>query len=343
VLITPGSISFGLVDDTQPIWIGTASFVIHNHGTGEDIFNVTTMTAPPAGVTIELVPPSATVPPGGSVSVNMTLTIDNYVYGYPDGNPPQVVDRINVTSTTTQESYTILYAYMKATSLKLVVDELPWWLIIHDNNKFFRFYSYSISTRPETLQYFLPKGKYDVIGEYWNYQTMILIENINLQGSQYVLYGKPYSKNHVYFQSFDPRGNPVSLMHTTGFLGIIQKISNSGIIIYGEGMLKKQEFDFPDVSENYTVEARQESYGDNNHEYYQFTFGLPAGITSSKILKNDPQQFKEIQYGINVPDGTSTIYVLPALEGNSSRGMFPPAALTAPFGWKAYIAPNPYP
>jgi hypothetical protein len=93
-VIAPGSVGFGLVDATQPLWTKSAALRLHNVTTTTLDFAVTVSGTLPTGVVTNLDPGAVALGPGQSVTVTLVVTVDNGITPYQDQEPGSYEGRV---------------------------------------------------------------------------------------------------------------------------------------------------------------------------------------------------------------------------------------------------------
>jgi hypothetical protein len=120
-VLAPGSVGFGIVDSTQPIWTGSENMQLHNVSTTTLDCSLTVSGTLPAGVTTHLAPASVILGAAEGVSVTLAITVDNGVTPYQVQEPwsyqgQVVVQPVAQGQTQTQsvaESLSVPFAFIK--------------------------------------------------------------------------------------------------------------------------------------------------------------------------------------------------------------------------------------
>lgn len=334
-IVTPGSVSLGMVDSTGVLWSRKDTLTVHNHGSAPQTFDLSLLSPPPGGVSIALAPAAVTVAPEDSASFEVATTVDNTVYGYPSGTPQGFEDRIVIQSTTTPDRVLVPIAFLKAPFMKLKFDRPPLLLFIQ-NRKGKHILKSGIIT--DSLTLILPNDTYDVLVDF-DFAHTVLRENVSHTGVTALTINSSEASHAITLRTNDLAGSPIAFSNNVYNRYLMPKASKATDLSIGWmflGYPYQNPYTVSDVSADYVYFSKISGLFPSG-SFATIPFAITGGIFADKSLENDAQNWRQVNYQYFAPPGVQTLHVF-----NETNGWFS-QVLTAPFQATSYAAPAPDP
>lgn len=285
-VLTPGSVSFGLVDHSQSVWTRTDTLYLRNLSSVPKTFDLSIAGSFPAGVTLTLSHNNFIVGATQSAQIVFTVSVNNALVPFSTTDPPAYIGKLIARSTS--DTLTVPFSFIKSPILQLAFDEEPWILLVHNRQ---------IRGKIKWMQYpgnrtslALPAGVYDLIVTFQDVATKVVREDVSLGTLTTVNVSKTDAKNEVTLRTFDPQGKEIKF-DNFGMSLVEHKTSRISQIISG-GFAQRPDYDklyFSDVSSSYKYEARVIAWSDaTGWDRYDFPFALPnrdifVHVTSERL------------------------------------------------------------
>ncbi|MBI1803619.1 MAG: S8 family serine peptidase [Ignavibacteria bacterium] len=341
-LVLPASLSLGLVDNSQSLWTKTESLTVYNHKSTSENFIFSIMNPPPPGVSITFTPSEINVPAGGNRTFTTTLTVDNTVFGYPATEPSGYENKIVAQSVTSSDSILVPCAFIKSPFIRFIFDVSPEDIFIHNRVDKYYFVTNMFGSFNDTMDFLIPQGTYDVLLSYYDdnfaLNTNVVKENIAVTGTTVIQAHKADAQHAISLRMLDVSGKEFPSFGSAAS-GLVHKASEFGVFTLGPFSPRHY---FTDVSNSYTFEVKVSPFtGYSNEDYYEIPFSVPDGVSSSMTLQNDPGDFKEVDYSIDVPEGTEQARFYRLMTNRYGTGVVGgESILGPPFKLKGYFLPH---
>jgi hypothetical protein len=345
VVVNPTSASFGVDDLTQSVWESSTSFQFSNKGTDQKQYKFHLQT-PNSGVKFSFNPSSVTVPPGQSASVTAYLAVNNSSVPNSD---TFFVGKIFATENTSLDTISLPFGFFKQIGLTVFADETPLYLAPLfpqlDFGLIFPFVWY-YSPHPDTLfLYDLPQGLCDCIGLYFDLNTFIIKENVQIGNTGATIHvRKSDAKNTIILDPLDRFGN--ALPHFPIWWNALVDTNENGIgdcwqDPYFSVSSYPDTLFFPNASTNYHFEADFRGYDSLNNSYYQVPLLVGPGFSSSQVVQNAPSQFQHLNLEFADKIESQPVSFLPAYAPYGTDPYFPERVSTSILN--VYMLPRPSP
>ncbi|HUN23384.1 MAG TPA: S8 family serine peptidase, partial [Anaerolineales bacterium] len=317
-LANPGSLSMGVVNNSQPIWTNTRSFIIQNLSNTAQLINLSVAPGLPAGLTTTLSQTSIFIQPNAFAIVLFTVRVDNAVLPFPSSDPLSYSGNILISNGS--QSKHIPFALIKAAVMTINWDIPPDVVLIHDRSAWGKYVFLGSPTSPYYAA--LPPNTYDIISWYFDINGWIVNENINLTNSvAYNIYKA--DANHT-FQTHLLKHDG-SLIPASGLsrkIVINHNASGRGMsnLTFGGGGEIPLDALLSDMSNNYRYETSARHYHDPNTIYNSLFYA--NGVSGALDLTNDYSQATRLEVRYNTLAGTNLRGVLyTGRYGNAMEGM----------------------
>jgi subtilisin family serine protease len=339
--ILPASLSFGLVDLSQPIYTVIDTLWLYNFSSVQKSYVFSLSESLPTGLNINFDQTNVLVNPQEIRSVIVTTIVNNNLLPLANANPPAYTGKIFAISST--DTVKIPYALIKSPMLKINFDEEPLIVLAHNRKDY-----YSFTTYPGNhLTILLPQDTYDLNILFQDYKTRIIKEGININSLNIVDINKSDAKNKLKLQTLDEKGE--SVIATIGSMLFNHRASKFDLSVAGN--LLFTELYFSDFSSDYLFEWNANTEGRQFfRKFYTFNGFINQGCNSDITQTNDPNNFKHITFNYTVDPGISSVFPLLwhsgfndiyAYSWDNYDSKLPPSTL--PFAQDAYFTPIPYP
>jgi subtilisin family serine protease len=341
-VVQPGGIAFGRVSETTGIWKKTRSLTITNVSGSPATYAFSVNAGLPAGITTTLNPSSVTLSAGESKTVNFTLSVDNSLVPYPEGDLFAYEGKLMVQSSS--ETLAVPFSVIKSPVLTLKFDEEPWFVLIHDRASQVLFYSWmdGIGTSFSLL---LPQKTYDIVLVYQDVATKIIKEGLQINGDMQVSFAKQDAKNLVSIVPVGKDGQVIQGDPCNGFFGmeiINQDWSNWATSISGAFCTTRY---FSSFSDHYSWEWVMSPATQGIQ--YDFFGGVNNGLKAGRKFQNRAEDFKHVVYHYDLDSPAEQFEVLHWHRWESpffitSSGMLDDTLepLANPFTRELYVLPS---
>lgn len=217
--LTPGVLSFGLVNADQPLWQRTQSFAVTNLSNTTKVYTLTVATGLAAGLTVTLSANQLTLAPQQSVPVTVTLAVDNSALPFLTTEPYSYAGAVLVQDGAQQRR--VPFTVIKTSLLQLNLGEGVALVVVHGQGANGGYWSLSAEAQPDPLRptVLVPPGVYDVIVAYVNRKMFVIKENV--QVTNHAVIDLPFSdaKNRLItrFRRLNNQTETVMQHHQLGF------------------------------------------------------------------------------------------------------------------------------
>ncbi|MFZ6029673.1 MAG: S8 family serine peptidase [Chloroflexota bacterium] len=298
-LVSPGALSFGLVDSGQPVWTAQRVVTVTNTSAAALDYTMTAVLplTPTQGITVTVSPAAFTLAPAASRQVILTLDVNNALV--PFGLPPTMSYEAALELDAGGQAIRIPYAFIKAASLTITFeDQLPWSITVHDHDQNAQILR-SSQIVTETMV-FLPPGTYDAVANFLFSDALAFQEGMVVTSTTRVTMRAGDVKNALTFAALDANGWPLPLTYETTY-GVFMSgwssdsgtVASESMTYYNEESVLPPTLHLSDVSDAYFFSARIPVRPvDRPGDYYEVFYPLDNGLSGSATLQNDPQQFR---------------------------------------------------
>lgn len=349
VLVNPELINFGNVDESQTTWIGNQSVSLKNLTTSSENFNVSINGSIPEGVSFSY--PSMFAINGNTTGgFTFSVNMNPQQVVFPEGIPTCIKGKLILQSATSLVE--IPFAITKTKTAKLIFDQVPNLVVIHDNVSKVQ-NCYPTSTNYDFV--FDQTGYYDIIACFDNYNTYVTKELANLENGTTININSTEATNIITFEGYDINDNKIPIVDISPERIILKENDRLGLNLFKifmmigvppQNVIKK----FSPLSNRYNYEISPTSYPSWNQEkqFYFFPFGINTGINSSMPATNNPLDFVKIIHKFPDWNKTDKLYykkivcsqatgTSSLLDGNDSKKY-----LDSTFTFSEYLLPLPY-
>ena len=355
----PNNLNFGAVDVAQGAWTKSLPVRIQNLDAISRTYSLA-MQGTVIGATWSVSPATVTVASGGFQDVILTLTVDNSAL--PFGPPPTMAYEAKLVAAASDDTFYIPAVFYKAAQLDLHFTQVPWYVIVFDQNADPNDgYSYEMRNGAPNLSFMLPPRKYDVIchfmaGPQGIYaESYVVREGIDLTSKQTLNFDLDQEVlHHFVFNSYDSSGNEIAFntLRSRSVEREFRHSSGMGSVVFGG----YSDWYFSNTSSSYVFDQVRSGWalGADKNKYYEFRYAIQNGITQGQTIGNSPTQRVDLNY--NIDPGVDHIWIdfyryknTPqyALGLSSSEwalpGDVPPWVLSKPFRMEAHLSSLPYP
>ncbi|HYC62024.1 MAG TPA: S8 family serine peptidase [Thermoanaerobaculia bacterium] len=176
IFASPSNISFGVISAQTGIVIREQTITVRNTSAIAETVHVGPGTQLPAGVTMQFIPPSVSVPGSGAANVTVRLTVDTTVT--PEAPDPMAWSTgISVVGLETS-AYVPAY-FFRGSVLELTFEEAPWFVYLISAPNQLRYF-----TNPgNSLTVLVKAGAWDVLTAHHAPMAVVLHEQQNVQGA----------------------------------------------------------------------------------------------------------------------------------------------------------------
>ena len=342
--ISPGSLAMGWDDLDQPVWSTTKTLTITNRSTSMSAYSLTLAAALPQGITVTFSPANMSLLSGESQPILVSLTVDNHIV--PDSNSPSHSYEGQVIVQSGSNAWKIPFAFVKMPLLNVTFDEGPAVVGVHNGADKWWFPSNSGLSMPM----YVPPGTYDIMVAYGDLATWVVKERIPVTAKTDVIILKSEAANEVQLKLLDVNSHEIPpagwFPSPIGFSALKHKASGVTIAFGGAAFNFQPDpshLHFSDISSAYRYEARIPAQSVvTNWDYYDFSYLLANGITTSMIVQNDPRQFKKIEYQYKSDPSTQQLWRVWWWNTEGMGISVSPSAvrqLVAPFKERGYYVP----
>jgi subtilisin family serine protease len=289
-VLAPGVVGIR-IEGTQPLWTATETLELTSVATTSLGYSLQVTGTLPNGITATVDPPAVTLPAGESITVGLSITVDNTVVPYPGDLPFSYEGRLIAQSAT--QALAVPLAFRKGPSLEMSFGESPQIVKVHNGVEEVLFLG-----RPgvSSLSALVPQGSYDVIVLHGpHYETLVLREGVEVTGTTR-LSASP--EDAVYTITLDPRDKgdypiPPDATYVAQYLeheasGIYQQL-------WGDEDCGHQ-LSFSEISPDYSWQWRIDA--SHNGDWYELN-GAQAGISEDMTYQNDPSAFRRVLYQVH--------------------------------------------
>ena len=335
--ISPASLSFGVVDLSQPVFTVIDTIQIYNLSSIQKSYSFSLSSNLPAGLTITFDQPSVVINPNEIKSVIVSAMVNNSILPFANSNPPAYTGKIVAMSLF--DTLKIPYAFIKSPMLKMNFDEEPLTVFIHNRKD----NSYFISLPGNHLSLLLKQDTYDVHITFPDVQTHVFKEGIAVNSVNILQIYKSDAKNKIHLSILDENGNDIYPNY--GDEIYTHKDSKFRQLFWGPVYTEKY---FSDLSNNY-LWAWCATSEEHARKVYTFNGFLNQGCSTDIIQVNDPASFRHITFKYHCEPAISAVYPLhwsvrfnDWLSASTCGAANDVQPLTSPFEQEVYITPLPY-
>lgn len=279
VLLSPGSVSFGAVDNTVTNEEKNAVLTVTNTGNHVRSFSLKVDgSIKNAATSFWLSETSFTLQPGEKKQVKVTLNIKTSllpVMHLPEAYTGAIVLQSDGHTLKT----TLTLVNPRITKLKFT-GELPinFTVIGLEGNNYWR----TFLPTQDIQELYLPDGKYDIITRYRDMRTVVT-EEISTIANTTIDLDKAQAKNMIVFKPLDKNGQPIPLNPSSlGRVSFTGKDKNFYTLYLGlEDTLYVSDL------KAYWYDFKVFSPGVDRSENYEITAGTGYGLNQSKVVSND--------------------------------------------------------
>ena len=329
-VVIPSTLDLGLDDISQPLWDHQDTLLLFNPTTQSHSFDLSAVGPIPSGVKIIVSPSKLLLASGASSSVIVNTTVDNNLVPIPLVDPRGYYGFIQ--AVTDIDTFTVPVAFVKTPVLRLIFDEAPWQVIVHNGINL----EFNVGYPGNYQEFHLPIGAYDVITRYMDQQTLVFRENVPVNTLTTLNINKSEANHLVHIRTVDEHGSPLTPLYF-GSWCLSLKNSPFSLSPYGEF---ETEMHFSNVSPAYLWEW-QCSAMNGPKKYYGFN-GYLAGCTGDTTQLNDPSGFQHIVYEYHVDPSIPSICPIHYI-GGIANGDYSAVPMTEPFTEDAFYPLLPVP
>lgn len=319
-LLVPSSTGFGRVDLRHPIWTETNELQFTGLVTQTVTYHLAVSQTFPVGITVSVSPTHVTLEPAQSISVTVTVTVDNNLAPCPSEPPYAYQGRVvatAVSSSVTTSALTVPFAFIRSPQLLFTFEEDPWIVLIHDGKKIHRTYY----DPKQTLSVLVPAGTYDAWIIYASYrtdgrasdpqigdtETWVVREGIVVTETTHLWLALSSAEHTAVIAPVDKNGQAIVGRGGSFAQQLVHRPSGLQIGIVGGLDLPLQQH-FSDVSENYSWTWRADTAW--NEDWYEFN-DRAIGISGNLEYVNDMDSLRQVTYQFEHVASGSEVIVSP--------------------------------
>lgn len=338
-ILNPGVISFGRVDSNQEIWTNIEDLNISNTANSQIFYEFTINDTFSSGINATIEPNNVTLDAGESITLTLSITVDNSVIPYLDEAPFTYEGEVLAQSSL--ENLRVPFLVIKCPMLRITLDEEPWFVIIHNENYFW--YSSWMDGIGKSPSLLLPQGFYDSIVVYNDVSTRVFTEGIEVINDQNIDISKSDAKNQVKIIPINKDGRIIEEENYGDFHEVISPTGGKWVSsISGE---MKSIYNFSSVSDQYVWEWGM--WKIDKGFIYDFFGGEKNGIHGDITRRNNPNDFKYVRFNYDI-DPKGEKYVIAHWSFWESQNFIvgsgnvlnPTNPLLSPFTMDHYIMPS---
>ncbi len=324
-VVTPSTLSLGLLDLTQPVFSHTETLTLHNLTDEPQTFDLAVEGALPASVDAALSADRLTVPAGERAAVTFSVDIQTGQVPFAPLTPPPYVGRVVARSAT--DSLAVPFTFLKAPHLALDLDDgPPLLLLIHDGTRSTAYFTQDELLGAASVAVPLPAGTYDVVALFIPldptpprfYVSFDVRERLDVTQTTKTLLTWKKGSNTLLYRLSDVEGNDLAPDFTFARLVIGPEDMTLGV----GGTLKYDHVMIADVGARYALNLVFHTLSHASGADYVIPFALGPGITTSATLYNDPAAFKRADTRINAAPGTGEVMLVQGVYA-TARGALP--------------------
>ena len=343
-LVSPGSISFGLISAEKGIWTKTDTVFVENRSNAVKLYEITAHNRP-EGLEMSFKQETLELAPYEAGYFVYTATIDPGAVNLQDVGSPDFGGEITITNDFAR--YNIPYVFLVGNVLSLQFNVNPHIVKIHNQNE----RDLNFTNLGNYLQLPLARGTYDVIA-YFPGQRIVLRENVVLNGDIHRKIKDTEAVHVVTMKGLDVEGNETQVLDA-GYWSLAHKQSGLGlnvhslVFFFGKPPKFAKRY-FSTISDNYEFQCNLRScpaWNDKKH-FYNFPVFINDGISRSFTHSNDPSEFVKLVYELPFrPKEQKLFYTKDFSTPNRSysRDVFDASnVLSYPFKIEEYLLPIPH-
>lgn len=290
-LVYPASLSLGPVDTSVAVWTTSRTISVTNLLSMTRDFSLTVKADMPAGVTITLESSVLTIPPGATLSMPITVSVDNELVPYPDNVTKAYFSHLIIENEYQHQRVHLPLAFMKYARLHLQFSETPDQINIHNRQPNGDRYWYG----EPVLDLIVPvsPGTYDVIAYYdepsQDPSALIVKEGISAPNEQAAQISRSEAIHQlaVKLALDDGLGTSINFAHPDGAASLVHRPSGASFSFLGWIGMKDGTILFSDLGQDYVYEANVLfPYEGDVYDLYYRTIGLYQSVTLTNHLQD---------------------------------------------------------
>ena len=291
LLVSPGAISMGLMDNTQTSYTKTYELTVSNTGSVDKVCSMgISGEIDQPGFLINFSKPSFTVPPNGEVKTTVSVTLNTILLPkieFPDSYSGHLI------VTTNQKSILVPLVLSNPHTTTVTMTNTPPSDIIvmgvPPNN-----YWKVFPANTGELKLMIPKGTYDIFAVYQD-AHLVIMEDVIVAGDESFVVDKSLAKNTILHEPKDKSGNIIPR----------EQIMYGSMVINGRNILMSYggfmaEFRVSDQKYSKLDYKYHVNYPVGSSDYYEFSATLNNGVSESVSITNTPADFKT--FSPKIPD-----------------------------------------
>jgi len=294
-ILSPSSISFGLIPYSQDIWTKSDTLTLSNTSDEAKIYYLTAEHSIPYGFSYTIEPEEVYLDAYSNTEIIFTITVDNSVFPLSESNPPTYIGTI--VAQTDNELIKTNFVFAKARMFGVSFDELPVMVVIH-NRKYLNY----THIWKQYINQVVPQDTFDIVAFFHDTDgfSYLVKEGIIVQGDSglNVFMSKSEARNNILFSYQDAYNNPI-YSYDTGLLQMTFNY-NYGFLTFG-GMEKNLHFsDFSDSYQFLNLRNGFTSAGNSNYDSFTTSFSILNGMNYSDTIIISPNNSKKIKHKYNL-------------------------------------------
>jgi len=327
-ILSPSSLSFGLIPYSQDIWTKSDTLTLFNTSDEAKVYYLTAEHNIPYGFSYTIEPEEVYLDANSTAEIVFTITIDNSVFPLSEANPPTYSGKI--VAQTDNEIIKTNFVFAKARMFGISFDALPVMVVIHNRKNL----NYTHIWK-QYINQVVPEDTFDIVAFFHDTDgfTYLIREGIIVQGDSglNVFMSKSKAKNHILFKYQDVNNNDI-YAYDTGFLQMTYNY-NYGFLTFG-GM--EANLHFTNFSNNYQFLNLRNAYtnaGNSQYDSFTTSFSILNGMDYSDTIFVNPNNSKKIKhkYDLNgrngnyfISDWVGNNFLATAVTNNTFNSFNPP-------------------
>ncbi|MFQ5569635.1 MAG: S8 family serine peptidase [Rhodothermales bacterium] len=316
LVVTPSTMSLGVLDLTHPTHTHTETLTLHNLSDQVQSFDLSIEGTLPPGVVATLTPNRVTLAPGEQGTALFSAVINTAQVPFAPIAPPPFVGRVLVQSPV--QSVVVPFTFLKTPHLSLTFEDgPPLYLLIHDGQRYGRLLLMDMLWGADPVILPLHEGRYEVIGVFIPLNpdpprfpvTFDVREQVPVSHTTKANLTWKQGENTILYRLIDVDGNTMDPDYTFARLVFEGEAFTLGV----GGTLKYDHLRIENVSERYRLNMAFHTFSHPSGADYIIPFSLGPGITSSENVRNDPSTFKRSDSRFTVGPGIRELMIV---QGN---------------------------
>ena len=337
ILVSPASIDYGLVFNSDVEWVRSSSITLSNLQQEAVEYAIKARAGLPAGVTVTLSTDRILLASGESSDIVMTVQVNPQMLpaaAFPEG----YIGYIDVES---QDTYVAVpFSFFKPERAHLSLSAPAERVILREEES--RQYA-TFDDQHNLVSLFVPPGEYDIIAQFDSGRFSVIREHANLEPSVSLSIDRAEAATPITFRPLDVHERAlIPLYYETA----LRDKENQAIAVTRTASLQEGDvtLSYSHVSNAYTLDIKVTAFSEEG-DYYEIPFSVSGGVSEPQVVSSDAGRFKKFVYNYDFAEDINTIQFVP--WSTRENGLADPVlehpylTLTPPFKKVFYTMPLP--